>query len=550
MNFSKVIGKIDKELVKQAENFLTQIFVELGTKYDNTHIGSKLGGDAMVFSLMYPIEHICTLNIPTAATDGKRFYWNPKFVLKQSKIGLRIICAHEAWHAVYMHPARRGSRLPRLWNIAVDYIVNGTAMDDLKNRKLNAAEVFEKNLGKYMPLEKYAEMLKNPFAKIKGFEDLDPSVDSSPTGKLPKVDDDRELTDEEIKELEKREKGPKFYFADPDLPEDMKNPNKIYDYLFNLLPKCPKCGSVGVYSLPQNGKGKKGSNPSKGKKKKDKGSGDGNQPGDSSQPGDSDQGNQGGGQSCDSNGQSCCGPCDQCGGGFDIFGLGGTVDEHMDTEESQEKLSKRIYDAMETTRKMAGHVPAALEDELGKLTAPKIKWTDVIRSKMTKVRNGNDRNDWTKFKTRPMFSGMMVPKRRSYAVNFGCLLDTSGSMSKDDMAYGLSQLASLDERSEGTIVPNDCNVYWDQATKIKKCKLEELQKVKVVGRGGTAFAQFFDEYEANIGKCDFLIVLTDGYLCDTDIAEMKNPGIPVYWVITSNNDSFTAPFGRVMPLRD
>src|SRR5579859_3913486 len=116
MNFSKVIGKIDKELVKQAENFLTQIFVELGTKYDNTHIGSKLGGDAMVFSLMYPIEHICTLNIPTAATDGKRFYWNPKFVLKQSKIGLRIICAHEAWHAVYMHPARRGSRLPRLWN--------------------------------------------------------------------------------------------------------------------------------------------------------------------------------------------------------------------------------------------------------------------------------------------------------------------------------------------------------------------------------------------------------------------------------------------------
>ena len=50
---------------------------------------------------------------------------------------------------------------------------------------------------------------------------------------------------------------------------------------------------------------------------------------------------------------------------MDIFGLGGTVDDHMDTEESEEKLAKRISDAMEAARKMAGHVPAALEDELG-----------------------------------------------------------------------------------------------------------------------------------------------------------------------------------------
>ena len=66
-----------------------------------------------------------------------------------------------------------------------------------------------------------------------------------------------------------------------------------------------------------------------------------------------------------------------------------------------------------------------------------------------------------------MFSGLLVPKRKSYYAHFGCLLDTSGSMSKDDMAFGLSQLQSLDERSEGTIVPADADIYWDDATKIK-----------------------------------------------------------------------------------
>jgi predicted metal-dependent peptidase len=221
----------------------------------------------------------------------------------------------------------------------------------------------------------------------------------------------------------------------------------------------------------------------------------------------------------------------------------------MDTEESEEKLAKRISDAMEAARKMAGHVPAALEDELGKLTAPKVSWQDIIRTRLLKARAGNGRNDWTRFRTRPMFTGLLVPKRKNYYAHFGCLLDTSGSMSKDDMAFGLSQLASLDERSEGTVVPADATIYWDQATKIKKADFEQLSKVKIVGRGGTKYAEFFDEYEQNIGECDFLIVITDGYLLDSDIAQMKHPGKDVIWLITSGS-LFNPPFGRAFDLRN
>lgn len=544
MKFSKVIGKIDQKLVAQAEDKLSRVFLELGTRYTNEHIGTGMGGDPLIFGLMYPVEHICTMNMPTAATDGKRYYWNPKFVLKQSRIGLRIICGHEAWHAIYMHPQRRGSRLPKLWNIAVDYIVNGTVMEDFKARKMDPKEMFTKHLGKYMTLSQYAELLKDPFAKIPGFEDLQPGTNSPPVS-LPAPDEDRELTPQEQKELERREKSTPFYFADPALEEEMKSPEKIYDFLYNLLPKCPKCGSIGIYKKPNKDKGNKGKSPGQGQQDQGSGQNPNDQNGQGGQD-PSDQHNHGNGnQSCD-----CPHQCGECGGGIDVFGLGGTVDDHMDTSESEEKLAKRISDAMEAAKKMAGYVPAALEDELGKLTAPKVTWQDIIRSRLLKARAGNGRNDWTRFRSRPMFTGVMVPKRRNYFAHFGCLLDTSGSMSKDDMAFGLSQLCALDERSEGTIVPADSEIYWDKATKVKSCNVEELSKVKVVGRGGTIWAPFFTDYEKRIGKCDFLIVLSDMYLMDTDIANMINPGIDVYWICTSNNTSFTPPFGRLLQIRN
>ena len=72
MQFSKTIGKIDAQLVKLAEQKLSTVFADLGTRYDLHCVGSKMGGDPLIFSLLYPLEHVVTLGIPTAATDGKR----------------------------------------------------------------------------------------------------------------------------------------------------------------------------------------------------------------------------------------------------------------------------------------------------------------------------------------------------------------------------------------------------------------------------------------------------------------------------------------------
>jgi len=358
------------------------------------------------------------------------------------------------------------------------------------------------------------------------------------------------LTSQEKKALEDREKKVLYFYADPDIEDDMKSPEKIYDYLYNLMPKCPKCGRLGMYQKPKKDNGN-GKDKSKNKSDKNKDSGD-SKDNQSGQCGSDGNDNNDGGCSGDSDGDnksggSCCGGCGECGKGMDIFGLGGTLDDHIDSDEDEEKLARRISDAMEAAKKMAGHVPAALEDELGKLLAPKVTWQDFIRTQLLKSRAGNGRNDWTKFKTRPMFCGILNPRRRNYFAKFGCLLDTSGSMSKDDMAFGLSQLCALDERSEGTIVCADAEIYWDKALKIKKANIEEISKIKPVGRGGTMFSSFFDDYEKNIGKCDFLVVVSDGFLLDTDIASMKHPGVNVIWLITSGS-VFNPPFGKAYDL--
>lgn len=65
-------------------------------------------------------EEWCT----TAATDGRKFYYNRNFISKLTKQETIFLVAHEVEHCVYDHMDRRGSRNPKAWNAAADYVIN------------------------------------------------------------------------------------------------------------------------------------------------------------------------------------------------------------------------------------------------------------------------------------------------------------------------------------------------------------------------------------------------------------------------------------------
>jgi predicted metal-dependent peptidase len=61
----------------------------------------------------------------TAATDGRNFYYNSRFVKMLQPKELEFLFGHEVLHVVYDHFGRRMSRDAQLWNVANDYAVNG-----------------------------------------------------------------------------------------------------------------------------------------------------------------------------------------------------------------------------------------------------------------------------------------------------------------------------------------------------------------------------------------------------------------------------------------
>jgi predicted metal-dependent peptidase len=69
---------------------------------------------------------------PTAATDGRNFYYNTRFIKMLKPREVEFLFGHEILHCIYDHFGRRGDRDPQLWNIAGDYCNNA----DLKKHKI------------------------------------------------------------------------------------------------------------------------------------------------------------------------------------------------------------------------------------------------------------------------------------------------------------------------------------------------------------------------------------------------------------------------------
>lgn len=68
----------------------------------------------------------------TAATDGRNFYYNSRFINMLNRGEIEFLFGHEVLHVVYDHMGRRNDRDPQIWNIADDYAVNA----DLKRHRV------------------------------------------------------------------------------------------------------------------------------------------------------------------------------------------------------------------------------------------------------------------------------------------------------------------------------------------------------------------------------------------------------------------------------
>lgn len=78
---------------------------------------------------------------PTAATNGRDFYYSTKFVEKLSVKKLEFLFAHEILHCILDHFGRVGSRDRNLSNIAQDFAVNQILVDERIGEKITEVKI-------------------------------------------------------------------------------------------------------------------------------------------------------------------------------------------------------------------------------------------------------------------------------------------------------------------------------------------------------------------------------------------------------------------------
>ena len=158
---------------------------------------------------------------PTAATDGRKFYYNTEFVNKLKPKELEFLFGHEVLHNVYDHMTRAGQeRDPRLFNCAADFCVNADLIDqrigekitpclyDAKYKGWSAEEVYDdlyENADKYSLEDLMSELLDEHLDSQDGDGDSDSDDNGDPNNnkkpKRPKLsEEEKQKIRDEVRE--------------------------------------------------------------------------------------------------------------------------------------------------------------------------------------------------------------------------------------------------------------------------------------------------------------------------------------------------------------
>jgi predicted metal-dependent peptidase len=153
---------------------------------------------------------------PTAATDGRNFYYNTRFIKMLRPKEVEFLFGHEVLHCVYDHFGRRNDRDPQLWNIANDYCVNQDLKEhnvgefitsvpclyDKKYRGMSSEEVYDslyENAEK-IDISKLLDQMLDEHLDGDGDEDSDGDRDGERKGRPKLSEADRQAIRDEIKE--------------------------------------------------------------------------------------------------------------------------------------------------------------------------------------------------------------------------------------------------------------------------------------------------------------------------------------------------------------
>lgn len=203
----------------------------------------------------------------------------------------------------------------------------------------------------------------------------------------------------------------------------------------------------------------------------------------------------------------------QDGQGQDDDGEGGSDGAGPQTEEGWRRQWREIAAQCANQAKEAGSTAGSAFAKLLEIPPPRVRWAQVLRGALYRAlaEAGRDDVSWSR-RSRRSTTTIILPGGVTYKCKAAVVIDSSGSMSDEDLAHCVSETAAIvnHTRVPTFLVVHDHAVQeavWIQPG-ARTVVLSQIQK-RLKGRGGTSFDEAYERVEDE-GRFNVMVHLTDG----------------------------------------
>lgn len=174
----------------------------------------------------------------------------------------------------------------------------------------------------------------------------------------------------------------------------------------------------------------------------------------------------------------------------------------------EQKVKEIVEQAAAYARKQ-GTMPAGMDRIIGNLRKSKVPWRALLRKHVSSFIRSNW--TWRRPNRKYIWSDMYMPSLDGEKLNVIVHLDTSGSITQQELGDFVSEILSI-ARSfnevEFRVLSGDTKVTTDVL--INSFNVNKIKSLKVIGGGGTDHRPLF-EYVKKYKAYSMLIAFTDGY---------------------------------------
>jgi predicted metal-dependent peptidase len=439
--------------------------------------------------LVSNVEPVLSHDVPTAATNGKKHFWNPDFIAELTQARLEFVQAHESEHDARHHGTRRGDRDPKKWNEATDFGINIDLKDegfdvppwallDERFRGMSAEDIYRMRELDEQNNKPQPQPEPEPEQGEDEGDDADTDEDKG---------DEPEASDEEGDEEGDEGQG--------DDGEDGDEEGK---------------GEGPADDGDEETDGGQGAGDSEAE-------GDGTGEGTGSADGDAD-GEPGEGQPQSS------GDPGRCGEVLDA------AEDAGDLAEIDQKWERTVRQAA-SMAKAIGQLPGHVSRDIERANNPGQDWREVLRAWFDQ--GSLQVETWNRPNRRFVGAGLFLPGKRRDGINrVAFLIDTSGSMDTIALACIRNEAqAALDDGAIDEVIA----VYGDtQVTRVDTWRTGDEIEFDPRGGGGTRLRPLFDYVAEQADDCSLIVCFTDMEF--EDLNSTEPPACPVLFAATGYPD--------------